>query len=152
MISGPMHGPGDSAAHPDESPIVERAIAAALAAMERAYAPYSGFPVGAALVCADDKIVVGTNVENASYPAGVCAERVAVGSAVAAGHRDFAAIVVATGSDRPSPPCGICRQVLAEFAPGIRVVSVTTSGARRVWNLDDLLPSPFSASFVDPSE
>lgn len=131
---------------------LERATAAALAAMGRAYAPYSDFPVGAALVCSDDTIVVGANVENASYPAGVCAERVAVGSAIAAGHREFSLIVVATASSQPSPPCGICRQVLAEFAPDLQVVSVTTSGVRRVWSMGELLPSPFSAFSVAPSE
>jgi len=144
-MSGDTHHEGEN------TEALQRVAAIALGAMERAYAPYSRFPVGPPLLCAGGTVVAGSNVENASYPAGVCAERVAVGSAVAAGHRGFLLLVVATGSVQPSPPCGMCRQVLAEFAPNLTVVSVTTSGAKRVWSMVELLPSPFSADFVDRS-
>lgn len=118
--------------------------ARARAARANAYAPYSKFQVGAALLCADGTIVAGCNVENASYPAGTCAERVALGAAVAAGHRAFAAIVIATDAQTATPPCGICRQALAEFGLGLEVIAVTPDGATTRWTLDRLLPDPFT--------
>jgi cytidine deaminase len=123
---------------------VDAALAAATAAMERAYAPYSNFPVGAALVCADGSIAAGCNVENAAYPAGMCAERSALSAAVAAGHRHFRLLVVASAADEPAPPCGLCRQALVEFAPALDVVSVTRGGARARWTLAELLAHPFT--------
>ena len=120
--------------------------AAAFAAMDNAYAPYSKFRVGAALLTADGQIVAGCNVENSAYPAGSCAERVAVGAAVVRGLRSFTHVVVATTAETPTPPCGICRQVLQEFAPGCRVISVTRGGAEAQWDLAALLPSPFTPS------
>lgn len=119
---------------------------AALAVMARAYAPYSQFRVGAALASADGSVTVGCNVENASFPAGLCAERAALGAAVAAGHRDFVAIVVASEAIEPTPPCGLCRQALVEFSPGMAVESVTTSGRRAQWSLRELLVQPFTPS------
>ena len=116
----------------------------AAAAMSHAYAPYSGFRVGAALLGADGSVAEGCNVENASYPAGLCAERAAVAAAVARGVRDFAAIVICTEADIPTPPCGICRQVLMEFAPQLDVLSVTRGGAVAQWSLSDLLPQAFT--------
>ncbi len=116
----------------------------AMSAKERAYAPYSGFRVGAALLATDGSITEGCNVENASYPAGMCAERGAISTAVARGVRDFVAIVIATDAEQPTPPCGICRQVMMEFAPRLEVISVTRGGADARWMMSDLLPAAFT--------
>jgi len=116
----------------------------AFAAMDRAYAPYSNFKVGAALLSSDGSVSEGCNVENASYPAGVCAERAAVATAVTRGSRSFEAIVIATEAEEPAPPCGICRQVLMEFSPHMTVVSVNRAGREQRWALDELLPMAFT--------
>lgn len=123
----------------------EAVRAAALAAMQHAYAPYSRFRVGAALRSTDGSVLVGCNVENASSPAGLCAERGALAAAVAGGHRAFDLLVVATEAGAPAPPCGLCRQALVEFAPDLDVVSVTTGGDEARWRLSDLLPQPFTS-------
>jgi cytidine deaminase len=124
-----------------------RLLDAAREAMTRAYARYSGFRVGAALLCddgtPDGTVIVGCNVENASYSACLCAERAAVGAAVSHGLRRFRAIAVATEADAPTPPCGVCRQVLAEFDPALPVLSVARDGHVARWTLDALLPAPF---------
>jgi len=124
---------------------------AALAAMERAYAPYSQFRVGAALRSADGSVAVGCNVENSAFPAGICAERAALAAAVAQGHRQFTLLVVATEAAEPTPPCGLCRQALVEFSPDVAVLSVTAGGKRAGWSLRELLAQPFTpASLVQP--
>ena len=120
--------------------LVERALEAS----KRAYAPYSKYKVGAAVRTRRNKIYSAANVENASYGLTVCAERCAVWSAVAAGEtKDYEAIAVVIDDDRLPTPCGACRQVLAEFAPDIRVVLATTAGKRKVTTLSVLLPDPF---------
>lgn len=121
---------------------------AARAARRRAYAPYSGFRVGAA-VRAGDALHFGCNVENASYGLTVCAERVAVATAVAAGARRIDAIAVASGTDEPTPPCGMCLQTLAEFAgPALPVRLVGARGATVDTTLGELLPRAFTKRFL----
>ena len=121
---------------------------AARSAAGQAYCPYSRFRVGAALLADDGRIITGCNIENASYGATLCAERVALAAALAAGIRHFTALVVAAGERAPAPPCGICRQVLAEFAePGfpIRCVTLAPGRSRPVHRtLRQLLPSAFA--------
>jgi len=117
---------------------------AALEVMQRAYAPYSGFRVGAALAGADAELYVGCNVENAASGATICAERGAVLAAVAHGVRDFEELMIFTEAGQPTPPCGACRQVLAEFNPRLEITSCTTHGAEQHWNLSELLPYPFT--------
>jgi cytidine deaminase len=121
----------------------------AFAAMERAYAPYSNFRVGAALLATDGSVTEGCNVENAAYPAGICAERSAVSAAIARGNRGFEAVLIATEADEPTPPCGICRQVLEEFSPKMLVLSVTRDGREGRWTLEDLLPKAFTPHSLD---
>ena len=126
------------------APSVESVRASALSAMERAYAPYSQFRVGAALVGVDGTVFVGCNVENSAYPAGICAERSALSAAVAGGVRQFAMLVIVSEADDPTPPCGMCRQALVEFAPRLSIVSCTKHGGEATWSLATLLPHPFT--------
>lgn len=132
-----------------EFPERENLAEEALRARENAYAPYSGFAVGAALLCADGKIFSGCNVESASYGVTVCAERVALWKAVSGGEREFAALAVAGGkAGAPAadfcPPCGVCRQALAEFCGGdFLVLLVKSSGETRSCTLGGLLPMRF---------
>ena len=115
-------------------------IRTAILARENAHAPYSGFAVGAALLCADGTVFTGCNVENLSFGLSMCAERVAVGAAVAAGKRDFLCIAVAADTTEAISPCGACRQVLAEFNPGLAVFSANLSGKAQEFSLGHLLP------------
>ena len=126
------------------APSIDTVRDAALGVMERAYAPYSQFRVGAALVAADGTVFTGCNVENSAYPAGMCAERSALAAAVAGGAREFSLLVVASEADDPTPPCGMCRQALVEFAPRLAIVSYTKHGGEAQWNLATLLPHPFT--------
>jgi cytidine deaminase len=122
----------------------EPLIRAATEARERAYARYSGFRVGSGLLTSNGAIFSGCNVENRSYGGTVCAERVALGSAVAAGDPTPVAIVVVTDTSPPSLPCGLCLQVLTELAsPELPVRLVNPAGESREFRLDELLPHPF---------
>ena len=122
----------------------EALLEAARAVRVCAYAPYSGFTVGAALLAEDGTVFAGCNVENAAYPTTLCAERAAIGTAVAAGARRFTAVAVVAGGGGPCWPCGMCRQVLSEFAPDLLVLSAGSDGVvvRRTLSTQ-LLPDVF---------
>ena len=117
-------------------------VQAAAAARSSAYAPYSKFTVGAALITKSGRIFTGCNVENISLGLTICAERSAVSAAIAGNDKDFVAIAVVTNSKTPALPCGACRQVLSEFNPAMRIVAATTNGQIEEFNLADLLPKP----------
>ena len=126
----------------------QRLFEAAEAARQRAYAPYSKFQVGAALLCDDGSIVSGCNVENASYGLTVCAERNAIGSAVLQKKKPVAVAIV-VDSREPTPPCGMCRQVIAEFGSAeLPIASRTSAGKEARWTLGELLPHAFTRSFL----
>ncbi|MCL6639113.1 MAG: cytidine deaminase [Firmicutes bacterium] len=131
---------------------VEKLINAALAARERAYAPYSGFKVGAAILTRDGRYYTGCNIENASYGLTCCAERVALFKAVSNGEKEFAAIAVAAGTEEFCSPCGACRQVLAEFGGQIKVYMAGARGQYRVKTVAELLPDAFGISVPDKKE
>jgi cytidine deaminase len=120
-------------------------VRAAARARRRAYAPYSGFQVGAA-VLAGGRIFASGNLENSAYPLSVCAERNAVAMAVAAGHRRIEAAAIVAGDSRPAPPCGGCRQVLAEFSDSeVPVIYASTNGRSITTNVGALLPHSFGS-------
>jgi cytidine deaminase len=123
---------------PEET--IVQLVRAAEAARTFAYAPYSKFRVGAAVLSADGRLFTGCNVENASYGLTVCAERTAVFRAVSEGETGFDAVAICTDTEAPVTPCGACRQVLAEFNPSMTVICCTPSGGRAVYSLSDLLP------------
>lgn len=122
---------------------VQALVAAARAAATQAYSPYSKVRVGAALLAEDGSLFIGCNVENASYGLTICAERVAVANAVAAGVQRFRAIAIATNQPRVVMPCGACRQVLMEFAPGLRLYVAGPKNEVVTTTLEDLLPAAF---------
>ncbi|MFC4653664.1 MULTISPECIES: cytidine deaminase [Rheinheimera] len=118
-------------------------------AAEQAYAPYSKFPVGVAVLASSGRIYTGCNVENASYGGTTCAERNAIAAAVVAGERQFLALMVYTPQTQLTPPCGICRQVIAEFyAPDSPVRSCNHLEQQQEWRLDELLPSAFTPTYL----
>ena len=124
----------------------------AKAASDQAYAPYSHFPDGVAILASSGRIYTGCNVENASYGGTTCAERNAIAAAVVAGERQFAALVVYTPQDKLTPPCGICRQVIAEFfTPQSPIASCNHLGQIQQWTLGELLPSAFTPLYLAES-
>lgn len=124
---------------------MEKLVQAALKARERAYAPYSHFRVGAALLGSSGTIYTGCNVENASYGATICAERTALVKAVSEGEQSFQALVIASGSPEPVAPCGICRQVLVEFGNDLKLWLVNTEGKTIETSLKECFPNAFTA-------
>lgn len=123
--------------------------AAAVAMLDRAYIPYSHFPVGAALECSDGTVFTGCNIENAGYSPTICAERTAVAKAVSEGHRDFVRIAIAGKSKDYCVPCGVCRQVLQEFAPDIEVICLNGAGEEKTFSLRELLPYGFDHTWLE---
>lgn len=120
----------------------------AAAMLKRSYCPYSHFPVGAALECTDGTVFTGCNIENAAYSPGICAERTAVAKAVSEGHTSFRRIVIAGKSRGFCVPCGVCRQVLREFAPDIEVICLNGAGEEKRYFLSQLLPDSFGPEFL----
>lgn len=124
--------------------------AAAQAGRERAYAPYSRYRVGAAVLCADGEVFTGCNIENAVYPLSCCAERVAIFSAVSSGRRSLRALAVATSNG--GSPCGSCRQVMREFGPEMPVFIVDEYGLVRMTSVAELLPDSFGPEHLPAME
>lgn len=120
----------------------DKLITQAIDAAGRAYAPYSKFQVGAALVAVDGRVFTGCNVENISFGLTICAERNAVFSAVASGCREFSKIVIVADTEEPVSPCGACRQVLAEFNPNLEILLANFHGKQARFHLSELLPRP----------
>ncbi len=122
---------------------------AATVARENAVAPYSNFRVGAALETAGGIVYTGCNIENASYSLTVCAERVALFKAVSEGEKDFTALAVVTDTERLTPPCGACRQVIWEFCGDIPVTLSNLKGRSRTVKMSEILPNAFDGSFLE---
>jgi cytidine deaminase len=120
----------------------------AMDARSKAYAPYSGFSVGAAILTESGRVFIGCNVENASYGATICAERAALAAAVAAGERQLVALAIASGANAPITPCGICRQCLAELGTSLPIRSYARD-AELEYQLSALLPNPFGPQHLD---
>jgi cytidine deaminase len=125
-----------------EDETVKALILAARAVRDNAYAPYSGFHVGAAVLSESGRVYVGCNVENASYGATLCAERAAIAQMVAAGEKRLVTVAIYVDADEPAMPCGICRQVIAEVGPHAAVIAATPRATRHR-TIAQLLPDPF---------
>jgi cytidine deaminase len=127
-------------------------LARARHAASNAYVPYSGFPVGAAVLTADGSIFTGCNIENASFGLTICAERSAISAAVSAGHRDITAVAVSAPKSLRTSPCGACRQVLNEFRPATRdmIVILDDDQEGELMSLGDLLPAAFGPRNLEP--
>lgn len=121
----------------------EQLVKQAQAMLDKAYAPYSGFRVGAALLCEDGRVYTGCNIENASYGGSICAERAAVAAAVSDGNRNFSKLAVISSGDKTCMPCGICRQVLFEFSKDLTVLCADGAGHISRFSIKELLPAAF---------
>ena len=131
----------------------EELKAAAVAMLDRAYCPYSHFPVGAALECSDGTVFTGCNIENAAYGCTICAERTAFFKAVSEGKREFICVAVTGGRVDAdvlpiTTPCGVCRQVMMEFAPDLTVICLNGKGESKRFALKELLPYGFDQSWL----
>jgi cytidine deaminase len=126
----------------------EELLALAKQAMLGAYAPYSGFYVGAALLTASGKVYTGCNIENASYTPTICAERTAISKAVSEGYLKFKRIAIAGRSEDFCVPCGVCRQVMMEFAPDLEIICLNGKGEAKHFTLRELLPYGFDSSWL----
>ncbi len=124
-------------------------IQVAAAARENAHTPFSHFKVGAALLTADDEIITGCNVENASYGLTMCAERVAIFKAISEGERKFVKICVVADTETLTPPCGACRQIIWEFCGDVEVLMANLQGETATLQMSELLPKAFDASFLN---
>jgi cytidine deaminase len=141
--------PRQSGRNHKPAPLHEELVESAARIREHAYAPYSRFKVGAAVLAASGRVFTGCNVENCSYGLALCAERAAVAAAIAAGETRISAAAIVTSSDEPSPPCGMCLQTLAEFGdPETPIVLVNLRGVRRQLSLRDLMPHAFARSYL----
>jgi len=128
---------------------LEGLLDAARRAVANAYAPYSGYRVGAAVLGDDGRTYSGVNVENASYGVSCCAERAAVYHALAHGCRGVSAVAVAADGDEPPVPCGACLQVIAELGPGSKLIVAGRTGRPRIYDVPDLMPHPFRIRFQE---
>ncbi len=131
-----------------ETRIVEDLLAAAWKVRGSAYAPYSRFAVGAAVLSGSGQIFTGANVENASYGLTICAERAAIFGAIGKGERQIKAVVVVTDAEMVTPPCGACRQVIWEFGKDALIIAENLRGDRREWRIRDLLPNAFGPESI----
>jgi cytidine deaminase len=127
---------------------VEPLYQAALSARERAMALYSGFKVGAALLCEDGTVVTGCNIESSSYGLTICAERNAVFKAISEGKREFTRMVIVADTEQLTPPCGACRQILWDFASHVEIVIANLHGKQMRFSMSDLLPNPFGSHLL----
>lgn len=125
---------------------MDKLIAEAKKAREKAYAPYSNFKVGAAVLTSNGKIFSGCNIENSSYGLSICAERVAIFNAVSSGYKEFTKIAVVTDSKPSASPCGACRQVIFEFGDDIEVIMSNLKGDIKIMKIDELLKDGFKLS------
>jgi cytidine deaminase len=131
----------------------DKLIKAAIRAKDNAYAPYSKFHVGAALLTSDDEIILGANVENASYSLTMCAERLAVFKGIFEGKKSFKAVAIAGNTDEPLPPCGACRQVLAELCGlELQVIMISKTGETKELKMKELLPYSFESKQLNVDE
>jgi cytidine deaminase len=128
--------------------VTDALAASALAARENAFAPFSKFKVGAAVESVDGRMFTGCNIENATYGLTICAERVAVFKAISEGARRFQRVAVAADTDKLTPPCGACRQVLWEFCGDVEITLVNLRGKTESYRLQELFPKPFDATYL----